>query len=317
MPNNKKHAKENKSTDDSPSVVGETNKELLMEAQLMRMGILIPPNASLTPKAKRKEEKPDAPRKSKSETNLLEKMPVRKERKPIVTNPLMEGYMNVKTKGQWKGRYIVVDKYSIYIFKSPEQTGKCKQISLMLSTPKPYPKKKRVFHLMTKNGVHKFETAADGEVENWIKGIQEVCNALTIESIGNNQTNDKKAKEELLKLQKLPENRVCADCKTPDPEWASTNLGIFICIQCSGLHRNLGTHISKVKSLTLDAWKAEEIEHMKGIGNNRANEMWEANVPPDVIKPTIDSPINLKQEWVVAKYELELFHKAKTPTTNS
>lgn len=39
-----------------------------------------------------------------------------------------------------------------------------------------------------------------------------------------------------------------------DPEWASLNLGILMCIECSGVHRNLGSHISKVRSLGLDDW---------------------------------------------------------------
>ena len=43
------------------------------------------------------------------------------------------------------------------------------------------------------------------------------------------------------------------------PRWASWNLGIFLCIRCAGIHRNLGVHISKVKSVNLDQWTAEQI----------------------------------------------------------
>ncbi|KAJ6826025.1 ADP-ribosylation factor GTPase-activating protein AGD12-like isoform X1 [Iris pallida] len=55
------------------------------------------------------------------------------------------------------------------------------------------------------------------------------------------------------------ENRICADCCAPDPKWASSTIGVFICIKCCGVHRSLGTHISKVLSLTLDDWSEEEM----------------------------------------------------------
>lgn len=44
------------------------------------------------------------------------------------------------------------------------------------------------------------------------------------------------------------------------PRWASWNLGVFICIRCAGIHRNLGVHISRVKSVNLDQWTSEQIQ---------------------------------------------------------
>ena len=57
-----------------------------------------------------------------------------------------------------------------------------------------------------------------------------------------------------------PENQICADCNSPDPQWASINLGIIICIACSGVHRSLGVHVSKVRSLGLDEWSLETLK---------------------------------------------------------
>ena len=63
-----------------------------------------------------------------------------------------------------------------------------------------------------------------------------------------------------------------------DPRWASWNLGIFICIRCSGIHRGMGTHISRVKSVDLDAWTDEQLQSVLKWGNARANKYWEAKL---------------------------------------
>ncbi|OMH79287.1 hypothetical protein AX774_g7307 [Zancudomyces culisetae] len=75
----------------------------------------------------------------------------------------------------------------------------------------------------------------------------------------------------LRELAKEPANSVCADCGTQSPRWASWNLGVFLCIRCGGFHRRLGTHVTKVKSTTLDNWTPEQIEHFRHIGNEKAN----------------------------------------------
>ena len=84
------------------------------------------------------------------------------------------------------------------------------------------------------------------------------------------------------------DNRTCADCRAPAPEWASTNLGIFICIDCSGIHRSFGTHISKVRSVKLDKWDKESTLLIDSIGNRKANQYWEHYIPPSFspISPT-------------------------------
>lgn len=102
-------------------------------------------------------------------------------------------------------------------------------------------------------------------------------------------------------LLKLPENRECADCKAKGPRWASVNLGIFICMQCSGIHRSLGVHISKVRSATLDTWLPEQVAFIQSMGNEKSNSYWEAELPPNYDRVGIENFIRAKYEekrWV-------------------
>uniref|UniRef100_A0A672H8C9 Arf-GAP domain-containing protein n=1 Tax=Salarias fasciatus TaxID=181472 RepID=A0A672H8C9_SALFA len=64
----------------------------------------------------------------------------------------------------------------------------------------------------------------------------------------------------LSKLLREEDNKYCADCEAKGPRWASWNLGVFMCIRCAGIHRNLGVHISRVKSVNLDQWTPEQIQ---------------------------------------------------------
>ncbi|XP_058257433.1 arf-GAP with coiled-coil, ANK repeat and PH domain-containing protein 2-like isoform X5 [Hemibagrus wyckioides] len=80
----------------------------------------------------------------------------------------------------------------------------------------------------------------------------------------------------LQKVMAIAGNGVCCDCSQPDPKWASINLGITLCIQCSGIHRSLGVHFSKVRSLTLDTWEPELLKLMCELGNGVINRIYEA-----------------------------------------
>ncbi|KAF8420178.1 hypothetical protein EV426DRAFT_701734 [Tirmania nivea] len=114
------------------------------------------------------------------------------------------------------------------------------------------------------------------------------------------------ANQQVIKnLLKLPGNKYCADCKRNKlPRWASWNLGIFICIRCSGVHRGMGTHISRVKSVDLDSWTDEQLASMVKWGNTRANKYWEANLAAGHIpsEAKIENFIRTKYEskrWVM------------------
>jgi stromal membrane-associated protein len=85
----------------------------------------------------------------------------------------------------------------------------------------------------------------------------------------------------LKQLVKLESNKTCADCKrNKHPRWASWNIGVFVCIRCSGIHRSMGVHISRVKSVDLDSWTDEQLASMLRWGNGRANKYWEDKLAP-------------------------------------
>jgi len=76
---------------------------------------------------------------------------------------------------------------------------------------------------------------------------------------------------ELQRLRKLPSNRACAECREDGTSWASVNLGVFLCVRCSDVHRGVGTHISKVKGCTgTYLWGPDEIARMQELGNAEA-----------------------------------------------
>ncbi|CAB1416948.1 unnamed protein product [Pleuronectes platessa] len=110
----------------------------------------------------------------------------------------------------------------------------------------------------------------------------------------------------LLKLVQQPGNKVCADCGAPEPDWASYTLGIFVCLNCSGLHRNLPA-VSRVKSIRLDLWEESLVEFMQEKGNSAAKATFEKCVPAFFYRPQQKDCIVLKDQWIRAKYERREF----------
>ncbi|MED6106048.1 ADP-ribosylation factor GTPase-activating protein agd3 [Stylosanthes scabra] len=132
-------------------------------------------------------------------------------------------------------------------------------------------------------------------------------------------------------LRKVCGNDRCADCGAPEPDWASLNLGVLVCIECSGVHRNLGVHISKVRSLTLDVkvWEPSVISLFQSLGNTFVNSVWEellhsrSGFQVDLVstglsrsdkslalyisKPSQSESLSVKEKFIHAKYAEKLF----------
>uniref|UniRef100_A0A287BB96 Arf-GAP with coiled-coil, ANK repeat and PH domain-containing protein n=1 Tax=Sus scrofa TaxID=9823 RepID=A0A287BB96_PIG len=111
-----------------------------------------------------------------------------------------------------------------------------------------------------------------------------------------------KGESALQRVQCIPGNASCCDCGLADPRWASINLGITLCIECSGIHRSLGVHFSKVRSLTLDTWEPELLKLMCELGNDVINRVYEANVEKMGVKKPQPGQRQEKEAYIRAKY---------------
>ncbi|XP_032340343.1 stromal membrane-associated protein 1 isoform X1 [Camelus ferus] len=109
----------------------------------------------------------------------------------------------------------------------------------------------------------------------------------------------------LSKLLREEDNKYCADCEAKGPRWASWNIGVFICIRCAGIHRNLGVHISRVKSVNLDQWTPEQIQCMQDMGNTKARLLYEAHLPENFRRPQTDQAVEF---FIRDKYEKKKYY---------
>ncbi|KAM6977512.1 arf-GAP with coiled-coil, ANK repeat and PH domain-containing protein 3-like [Aplochiton taeniatus] len=119
----------------------------------------------------------------------------------------------------------------------------------------------------------------------------------------------------LQRIQGLPGNEQCCDCGQADPRWTSINLGVLLCIECSGIHRSLGVHCSKVRSLTLDSWEPELLKLMCELGNSVINHIYEGSyLEQGLKKPGPSSSRQEKETWIKAKYVEKKFLKKLVAT---
>ena len=109
-------------------------------------------------------------------------------------------------------------------------------------------------------------------------------------------------KKILAALLKEEGNKQCCDCRSRNPTWASVNLGVFVCLTCSGIHRSLGVHISQVRSCNLDTWLPKQVEFCRLMGNVRGNKYWEARIPEHFRRPPSGNPNPELASFIRDKY---------------
>lgn len=155
------------------------------------------------------------------------------------------------------------------------------------------------------------------DVKEWVDAILKVIKGELDHAITPTESEPKTASELFVPGQKLlkllrKNNPLCVDCGAENPEWASLNLCVMMCIECSGPHRSLGAHISKVRSTTLDKWTKNNCKLLISIGNDRANSIWEAKNEKLkeqglIEKPTPTSDRSYREKYINEKYLKKLF----------
>ncbi|XP_032336449.1 arf-GAP with GTPase, ANK repeat and PH domain-containing protein 1 isoform X12 [Camelus ferus] len=193
---------------------------------------------------------------------------------------------------------------------SPRTNGLSKDTSAVHVSPNSEQEENFEFIIVSLTGqTWHFEATTYEERDAWVQAIESQILASLQSCESSKNKSRLTSQSEAMALQSIRNirgNSHCVDCDTQNPNWASLNLGALMCIECSGIHRNLGTHLSRVRSLDLDDWPIELIKVMSSIGNELANSVWEESSQGRT-KPSLDSTREEKERWIRAKYEQKLF----------
>ncbi|TDL29831.1 ArfGap-domain-containing protein [Rickenella mellea] len=116
----------------------------------------------------------------------------------------------------------------------------------------------------------------------------------------------KKELQELIKREEL-QNKICVDCSNPNPQWASISFAVFMCLQCAGMHRGFGVHISFVRSVSMDTWQEDQIRRMKLGGNAPFRSFMESYTPVEHGGYREDMTVHEKYHcWAATQYREKL-----------
>ncbi|XP_060057436.1 arf-GAP with SH3 domain, ANK repeat and PH domain-containing protein 1 isoform X3 [Erinaceus europaeus] len=234
-----------------------------------------------------------------------------------------KGYLLKKSDGLrkvWQRRKCAV-KNGILTISHATSNRQPAKLNLLTCQVKPNAEDKKSFDLISHNRTYHFQAEDEPDYVAWISVLTNSKEEALTMAFRGEQSTGENSLEDLTKaiiedVRRLPGNDVCCDCGSSEPTWLSTNLGILTCIECSGIHREMGVHVSRIQSLELDKLGTSELLLAKNVGNNSFNDIMEANLPSPSPKPTPSSDMTVRKEYITAKYVDHRFSR-KTCSSSS
>ncbi|XP_041824271.1 arf-GAP with SH3 domain, ANK repeat and PH domain-containing protein 1 isoform X5 [Melanotaenia boesemani] len=221
-----------------------------------------------------------------------------------------KGYLLKKSDGLrkvWQRRQCSV-KGGILTISHATSNRQPVKLNLLTCQVKPSSEDRKCFDLISHNRTYHFQAEDEQEFVIWISVLTNSKEeALNMAFRGEQSSGGEDGLEDLTKaiiedVLRIPGNELCCDCGAADPKWLSTNLGILTCIECSGIHREMGVHVSRIQSMELDKLGTSELLLAKNVGNSSFNEIMEGNLPCPSPKPTPSSDMTVRKEFINAKY---------------
>ncbi|XP_074699522.1 arf-GAP with SH3 domain, ANK repeat and PH domain-containing protein 1-like [Strix aluco] len=181
------------------------------------------------------------------------------------------------------------------------------KLNLLTCQVKPNMDDKKCFDLVSHNRTYRFLAEDEQDCVAWVSILsnskEEALNVAFSKGQGGRESSWEELTQAIIEeVRGLPGNRECCDCSAPDPTWLSINLGILICIECSGIHREMGVHLSRIQSLSLDKLSTSELLLARNIGNSGFNKIMEVNLPSFSMKPTVHSDMAFRKNFIISKY---------------
>lgn len=224
------------------------------------------------------------------------------------------GYLLKKSEGKvrrvWqKRRCRVTAEGFLDIFHADENKTPAR-VNLLTCQIKVATDDKRAFDLVSYNRTYHFQAEDENEQRAWTSVLVNCKEGALMRAFHQQAGESNDSGHSLLDLQRsiiravrsMPGNQVCADCgSTNDPTWLSTNFGVIVCIECSGSHRELGVHISRIQSLTLDRLSTSQLLLARHMGNQMFNEVMESTLD-ERDKLTPESTMEERLRFIREKY---------------